>query len=235
MDNPNLSERYKKYVKSIFDRHIKGFCNINHLCISICFPNGELKMLSPWPEAEEDYFNQKVSVHDKCFSPEWYKEWPIYFWRDPNYGTSYQNRIMRLKEDKYGLFNGFYSVNKVNDFYIIYGFAFPTNDPRTYTIAVNNIEKLREAGSFLYEMYYPIFNLYSDDFVIPKLGVTKSFNEILKSYNGEKLSLSDDKMISATRHANNVLLEINNIKHMNMINKPKKDIHRNKNNLILIK
>lgn len=209
MENPNLSSEYSKFVKKIFEKHIKGFCNLNHLCVSLILPNHDLKMISPWPEAETHYFNQEVSKFDKCFDPIWYQNWPIYFWKDPNYGSKFQFIIMSLKEEVYNLNNGFYMVKKVEDCYVIFGCAFPSKDPRTQTIAINNLNKIDQAGNFLYELYSPIFELHTN-YKLPKLQNDGLFKETLDAYNHHTLILKEDRTITAKRFPNQTLVTINN-------------------------
>lgn len=176
-DKAEISYRHQNKIQAVFNAHIRGFLGITHLSINIFYRDGKGIFISPNPDMASELCRYNFVDYDSNYSPEIYKNTPVYPWRSVQ-RNDMDRAINLIKEEKYDMRSGIMIVRYLGyDRYAMYSVATDQRDnidfPGQYlSLYCSKADLIAQAGDLMYDSLLDIINEYTeqDGVTMPPIG-----------------------------------------------------------------
>jgi hypothetical protein len=162
-----ISFKHKFIIETLFNKKINGILGIDYFSLFIIDSTETLSCYSSCPALEYNLIQSDLWIYDGMlsFTEENSKE-VIMFW-DKLYPAMYADKLINLKQKRFGFQFGFFIMKRINSMIVIYSFATKSNSPRR--IYEESQDILSKIGDFFLEEIKPIYSQYICNNTKPKL------------------------------------------------------------------
>lgn len=147
---------HKKEQSRIF-RDVVGLCGVTYISVELINPSGEYLFFSSLNAVNFNVISQHLWPYDGSMSLTFIKNESQFFWKD-TFHPIYKHQLYQVKQQAFGFKWALSLVRKLQDFYVVYGFASQAACLSSEGVAFSN--ELLRLGDYCYRQIRPIYQLY---------------------------------------------------------------------------